>query len=42
MNLIVYVHDYTRQIGHSRAMIEVIDQLPVDKVKVVCYSHAPK
>lgn len=41
MKLIVYVHDFSRQIGHSRAMIEVIDQLQPQQVKVVCYSHAP-
>lgn len=41
MKLIIYVHDFSRQIGHSRAMIEVIDQLGPESVKVVCYSHSP-
>lgn len=41
MQLILYVHDFSRRIGHSRAMIEVIDQIKPNKVKVVCYSHDP-
>jgi glycosyltransferase involved in cell wall biosynthesis len=41
MQLIIYVHDFSRRIGHSRAMIEVIDQIKPENVKVVCYSHDP-
>ncbi|MCF8060833.1 MAG: glycosyltransferase family 4 protein [Bacteriovoracaceae bacterium] len=42
MNLICYVHDFKKEVGHSRAMIEVLNNLPIKKLLVICLNHSPK
>lgn len=33
MNLVIFVHDFFTEVGHSRAMIELVRNLPPDKMK---------
>lgn len=45
MNLNIIVHDMFNEIGHSRAMLEVLNALPADKVdhiRFICYTHDTK
>lgn len=44
MKVNIVVHDFFNEIGHSKAMKEVLKNLPqeLNHIHIICYTHAPK